>query len=73
MFKNRAAQVTFVKTPKASAEGTSSPKTPRFTETEIKTFVEIGKGIAVTFIFGAIALKSTDAICQIAVNIAPKN
>jgi hypothetical protein len=70
MFKNRAAQVTFVKTPKSDTETTKT--TRRYTDAEITMIKSAAKNVGVYLLGSAVALKFTSAICTIAINAAPK-
>lgn len=67
MFKKHSLQVSVVKDKNATE---TSTRTPRFSNEEIKTVVR-NAGL---FVLGsAVVLKLTDAACEIAINLAPKN
>lgn len=73
MFKNRAAQVTFVKTPKEPTVSNTTtghwhidfPQISKIMQEQVRT-------VAVVAVAAAVVLKVTDTACEIAVNYAPK-
>lgn len=67
MFKKHSLRVALVKDPKS--ETVQSTSSPRFSNDEIKTVV---RNVGLFVLGSAIALKLTDAACEIAVNYAPK-
>lgn len=71
MFKNRAAQISFVKTPKTDT--TPTPERYRLNDAEIKLIKSTAKSLALTIVGMVVVIKVTDALCDIATNIAPKN
>lgn len=71
MFKNRAAQLTFVKTPKNDTETITERRT--LNDAEIKMIKDAAKGIALYAIVTVVTIKFADAICEIATNHALKN
>jgi hypothetical protein len=75
MFKRYSLEAKLVKTPKSNTP-TSINVAPRarVTPEQITKIVkENVKQVAVAVVVGLVALKVTDAVCEIAVNAAPKN
>lgn len=60
MFKNRAAQIKFVKT----SEPTNVDRRPLINEAEAKVLKSVGKAMAMYVVSSAVAIKITAAVCD---------